>query len=166
MGEEGWPRSWLDLRAGRGCGMCANQGLEDSGWGVRFLQGESADVFLWRSGSVRGYAVSIWKHAHVAEPTELPAEQAAEFWLETLRAGAAIERHLRPLKMNYLTLGNALPHLHTHVVPRYDDDPAPGGPLPFDFLDRQRQPEERLQADVLALRSLVAGDQSGGRLRW
>jgi len=89
--------------------MCANHGLEDSGWGVRILRGGFADVFLWRSGLVRGDAVAIWKHRHVAEPTQLPAEQAAGFWLNTLRAGAAIERHLRPVKLNYLTLGNALP---------------------------------------------------------
>lgn len=101
--------------------------------------------------------MAIWKHQHVAEPTQLSTEQAAGFWLETLRAGAAIERYLRPVKLNYLTLGNGLPHLHTHIVPRYVDDPAPGGPMPFEFLDNGRQPEERLQADVLALRPMVAG---------
>jgi len=140
--EERWSggRRWL----ARGL-VCAQgrQGL----WHVReprsrghrvrrsFCQGRYADVFLWRSGVVRGYAVAIWKHGHVAEPTQLPGDQAAGFWLETLRAGAAIERHLRPVKLNYLTLGNVLPHLHTHIVARYDDDPAPGGPLPFAFLD-------------------------------
>ena len=41
--------------------------------------------------------------------------------------------------MNYLTLGNALPHLHTHLVPRQADDPVPGGPLPFDVLDQGRR---------------------------
>ena len=157
MSEERWPGSWYELKAGKGCGMCANQGLADSGWGVRFLRGSYADVFLWRSGRVRGYAVAIWKHGHVVEPTQLPAERAARFWLETLRAGAAIEGHLRPVKLNYLTLGNALPHLHTHIVPRYADDPFPGRPVPFDVLDDGRQPEERLQADVLALRTMVDG---------
>ena len=120
--------------------------------------GSYADVFLWRSGRVHGYAVAMWKHGHVAEPTQLSAEQAAGFWLETLRAGAAVERHLRPVKLNYLTLGNALPHLHTHIVPRYADDPVPGRPFPFDFLDNGRQPEERLQADVLDLRAMVGAD--------
>jgi diadenosine tetraphosphate (Ap4A) HIT family hydrolase len=157
VSEEHWPESWYELRSGKGCGVCANQGLADSGWGVRFLQGSYADVYLWRSGTVRGYAVAIWNHDHVAEPTQLPAEQAAGYWLETLRAGVAIERHLRPVKLNYLTLGNALPHLHTHIVPRYADDPLPGRPLPFDFLDNGRQPEERLQADVLALQTAAAG---------
>jgi diadenosine tetraphosphate (Ap4A) HIT family hydrolase len=159
VSEQRWPRSWHELKTGKGCGMCAHQGQEDSGWGVRFLEGSWADVFLWRSGSVRGYAVAIWKHRHVAEPTQLPAEQAAGFWLETLRAGAAIERHLRSVKLNYLTLGNALPHLHTHIVPRYADDPVPGRPLPFDFLDDGSQPEERLQADLLVLRTMAGADQ-------
>jgi hypothetical protein len=59
VSEERWPASWYALRAGRGCGMCANQGMEDIGWGVRFLQGGFADVFLWRSGVVRGHAVAI-----------------------------------------------------------------------------------------------------------
>lgn len=156
MGEGGWPEDWSARKAGKGYGMCANQGVEDTGFGVRFCRG--ADVFLWRSGVVRGYAVAIWKHGHVAEPTQLPGDQAAGFWLETLRAGAAIERHLRPVKLNYLTLGNVLPHLHTHIVARYDDDPAPGGPLPFAFLDEGTQPEARLHADVLALRAIIATD--------
>jgi hypothetical protein len=56
---ERWPASRHELRAGTGCGMCANQGMEDSGWGVRFLQGADADVRLWRSGVVRGYVVAI-----------------------------------------------------------------------------------------------------------
>jgi diadenosine tetraphosphate (Ap4A) HIT family hydrolase len=157
VSQERWPESWYALRAGTGCGMCATQGLQDSGWGVRFLQGSHADVYLWRSGRVRGYAVAIWKHGHVAEPTQLPAAQAAGFWVETLRAGVAIQRHLRPVKLNYLTLGNALPHLHTHIVPRYADDPVPGRPLPFELLDSGRQPEARLQADVETLRAMVAG---------
>jgi diadenosine tetraphosphate (Ap4A) HIT family hydrolase len=157
MSDHRWPEEWFELRAGSGCGMCANQGLEDSGWGLRFLEGGHADVFLQRSGRVRGYAVAIWKHGHVVEPTQLPAEQAAGFWLDTLRAAAAIEAHLRPVKLNYLTLGNALPHLHTHIVPRYPDDPFPGRPVPFDALEDGRQPEERLQADVVALRTRVGG---------
>jgi hypothetical protein len=28
-----------------------------------------------------------------------------------------------------VTFGNAVPHVHTHIVPRYPDDPAPGRPL-------------------------------------
>jgi hypothetical protein len=75
VSEEYWPESWYELRSGKGCGMCANQGLAGSGWGVRFLQGSCVDVYLWRSGTARGHAVEIWNHDHVAEPTQLPADQ-------------------------------------------------------------------------------------------
>jgi diadenosine tetraphosphate (Ap4A) HIT family hydrolase len=34
--------------------------------------------------------------------------------------------------MNYQLLGNSVPHLHVHLVPRYLDDPAPGKPLPWE----------------------------------
>lgn len=35
-----------------------------------------------------------------------------------------------PCQLNYMTFGNAVPHVHTHIVPRHPDDPAPGRPLP------------------------------------
>jgi diadenosine tetraphosphate (Ap4A) HIT family hydrolase len=38
---------------------------------------------------------------------------------------------LAPVKLNYDVLGNAVPHLHTHIVPRHADDPRPGWPFPF-----------------------------------
>jgi diadenosine tetraphosphate (Ap4A) HIT family hydrolase len=34
--------------------------------------------------------------------------------------------------MNYLLLGNIVPHLHVHVVPRYLDDSKPERPLPWE----------------------------------
>ena len=29
----------------------------------------------------------------------------------------------RPRKLNYELLGNSVPHLHWHLIPRYSDDP-------------------------------------------
>ena len=53
--------------------------------------------------------------------------------------------YVSPLKaLNYDILGNSLPHLHTHVIPRYADDPKPGWPFPF--------PEEAGQTDESAFR--------------
>ncbi|MER5430280.1 hypothetical protein [Streptomyces sp. NPDC002588] len=68
-----------------------------------------------------------------------------------------MEALYEPLKMNYLLLGNQIPHAHWHCVPRREagTDPAPGGPLPFEVLDLGRQDEEQLQADTRALRQLL-----------
>ena len=63
---------------------------------------------------------------------------------------------MRPVKMNYNLLGNSLPHLHTHVVPRYADDPKPGWPFPFPEVDPRDLPEDELRRDVDALRAALA----------
>jgi diadenosine tetraphosphate (Ap4A) HIT family hydrolase len=42
-----------------------------------------------------------------------------------MRVGQALETVFKPLKMNFEILGNAVPHLHGHIVPRYYGDPAP-----------------------------------------
>tara|TARA_B110000495_G_C22636186_1_gene378044 strand:- start:63 stop:353 length:291 start_codon:yes stop_codon:yes gene_type:complete len=30
---------------------------------------------------------------------------------------------MKPLKINLASLGNQVPHLHWHIIPRYEDDP-------------------------------------------
>jgi diadenosine tetraphosphate (Ap4A) HIT family hydrolase len=126
-----WPKEFFALKAGEGCPMCASSGRDDTGYGVRFLHGRVADAYLQRAAIQRGYSIVIWAGRHIAEPTELTFDEAAAYWADVLDAGRAIERHFRPIKMNYQTLGNALPHLHTHVIPRYEEDPRPGAPFPF-----------------------------------
>ncbi|MCQ9182414.1 histidine triad (HIT) protein [Streptomyces sp. IBSBF 2953] len=143
--------------------MCRNDFVaDDIGWGLLVRRGEVSNAYLWRSGHVRGYAVVIYTGRHVAEPTELDEGEAAAFWRDVLVLGRAVEALYEPLKMNYLLLGNQIPHAHWHCVPRRGagTDPAPGGPPPFDALDLGRQDEEQLQADARALRQLL---HSSGR---
>jgi diadenosine tetraphosphate (Ap4A) HIT family hydrolase len=110
-----------------------------------------------------GYAYVIWRGRHVAEPTELSDVEASGYWSEVLLVARAIERLYTPCKMNYQLLGNAVPHLHAHLVPRYLDDPAPGKPLPSEMWDnRERQlfPEPELRAEVEALRELINSERA------
>jgi diadenosine tetraphosphate (Ap4A) HIT family hydrolase len=82
---------------------------------------------------------------------------AAGFWADVTAVRKAIADELQPAKVNYLTLGNWVPHLHTHVVPRYPDDPAAGGPIAFDALfAAEPQPEDVLPAQAAALRHRLA----------
>ncbi|MEU3607979.1 methyltransferase domain-containing protein [Streptomyces sp. NPDC035033] len=154
----GWPEDFPSRIAGDECPMCRNDyASDDIGWGILLRRGEVANAYLWRPGHVRGYCVLIHRGPpHVTEPTDLPEADAAAYWRDTLALGRALTAFYEPLKLNYSTLGNAVPHLHSHVLPRYrEGDPAPGGPMPWRFLNQGRQDEQRLQADAAALRVLL-----------
>lgn len=136
--------------------MCQGDRPEEDRHGVRVLEGEFSDAYLQRADIQRGYTVVIWRGRHVAEPTQLSAEERVGYWLEVLEVGQAVEALYRPKKMNYMMLGNSLPHLHTHVMPRYEEDPAPGAPFPFPREHRPDLPETALHADAERLRVLIA----------
>jgi diadenosine tetraphosphate (Ap4A) HIT family hydrolase len=155
MAERGWPADWAERKAGKDCPMCAALGKGDNNFGVSVFTGEVAEVRLERRSRLPGYCVVVWRHGHVAEPGDLAPVQASRYWAEVLAAGRAVQACFTPVKLNYLTLGNTVPHLHTHVLPRYQDDPAPGGPIAWEAIfaaDPVPEPELRRQAaDLRAL---------------
>jgi diadenosine tetraphosphate (Ap4A) HIT family hydrolase len=98
----------------------------------------------------------MWRGRHVNEPTELDEEEAAGYWKEVLAVARALISNFEPLKMNYETLGNSVPHLHTHLIPRYTDDPRPGEPFPLTARQPDAKvPESRLQGEAAILRKLL-----------
>jgi diadenosine tetraphosphate (Ap4A) HIT family hydrolase len=127
-----WPEDWESRAAGAPCVMCEALEAGDAEHWVQVAAGPSTGVYLDRGSQIAGYCLVVWRLGHVVEPTDLDAEAAAHYWQEVLAAGHALVGAFAPLKVNYFTLGNTVPHLHTHVVPRYRDDPAPGGPLRWD----------------------------------
>ena len=82
-----WPDSFYDLKRGEGCPVCEQGRPEETEHGARFFAGEVADAYLQKEDVQRGYSVVVWRGRHVAEPTELSQEEAAQYWLELLEAG-------------------------------------------------------------------------------
>jgi diadenosine tetraphosphate (Ap4A) HIT family hydrolase len=91
------------------------------------------ETVLWRSPQARvlrvddpawpGFCRVVW-NAHVAEMTDLaPAERRTLMNL-VFGVEAALRRVLAPAKINLASLGNQVPHLHWHVIPRFADDAA------------------------------------------
>ena len=93
---------------------------------------ESGGLVLWRTPAWRVVRVLdepafpafyrlIWNR-HVAEFSELEAAERAD----CMEAVAAVERvlreALRPAKINLASLGNMVPHLHWHLIARFEWD--------------------------------------------
>jgi diadenosine tetraphosphate (Ap4A) HIT family hydrolase len=143
--------------AGQDCPMCGAQDKGDNAFSVWVFTGDVAEVRLERRSRLPGYCTVTWRHGHVAEPTDLDPGQASQYWAEVLQAGRAVRALFNPVKMNYMTLGNTVPHLHTHVLPRYHGDPAPAGPVPWpEIASPDPVPEAELHRQAADLRALLS----------
>jgi diadenosine tetraphosphate (Ap4A) HIT family hydrolase len=66
---------------------------------------------------------------HAVELYELTASERAAQVEDVARVARALASVYQPVKMNYELLGNQVPHIHWHLVPRLADDPEPRGPV-------------------------------------
>jgi diadenosine tetraphosphate (Ap4A) HIT family hydrolase len=121
-----WPDDWDARKRGVNCWFCAKQ------LGQPFYAGSAGDAHLERHPIARGHAIVIFRDRHVADFTSLTAAEVAAYWVDVHTVARMIEQVYASCHMNYQLLGNSVPHLHIHLVPRYLDDPAPGRPLPWE----------------------------------
>ena len=86
---------------------------------------------LWRGARLRIVAVAdpevpaflrvIWS-SHVAEMSDLAQHDAAHLLEAVISAERVLRTALQPDKINLASLGNMVPHLHWHVIPRFAGD--------------------------------------------
>jgi diadenosine tetraphosphate (Ap4A) HIT family hydrolase len=131
------------------CELCVTPG------GTLLWQDERCRVV--RVGGAEGVAFPgfcrvIWT-AHVREMTDLAPDERHHL----LDVVAGVERALhdlvRPDKINLASLGNVVPHLHWHVIPRWRDDshfPAPIWATAARPMPERTQPDHDSLATALA----------------
>jgi diadenosine tetraphosphate (Ap4A) HIT family hydrolase len=79
-------------------------------------------AFLASNQICRGYTVLIYNKAHATELFELEKEDRVAFLEDSVKVARAIYDAYHPHKMNYELLGNVVPHLHWHIIPRRKTD--------------------------------------------
>jgi diadenosine tetraphosphate (Ap4A) HIT family hydrolase len=83
---------------------------------------------LAKNQFVPGYCVLLCR-THVIEPYDLIADARIQFFDDLAMAGKVLQVAFNADKMNYNILGNVVPHLHVHLIPRYFTDNAPHRPI-------------------------------------
>jgi diadenosine tetraphosphate (Ap4A) HIT family hydrolase len=66
---------------------------------------------------------------HATELWQLETAERARLMEEITRVARAVSAAFGAIKMNYELLGNAIAHIHWHLVPRRADDPSPRQPV-------------------------------------
>lgn len=89
--------------------------------------GDKFSVIIVDDAHYPGFCRVIWRD-HVREMSDLSNEDRLLLNEAVFQVEAAVREVMQPLKVNVASLGNVVPHLHWHVIPRYADDahfPAP-----------------------------------------
>ena len=101
------------------CPMCTKWNDEPD---LRIAELEHSYVMLNRDQFFKGYCF-VFTKKHTTELFQLDIQNRSGIIEEMNSVAAALFRLLAPTKINYELLGNMVPHMHWHVVPRFTTDP-------------------------------------------
>ncbi|HEY5682080.1 MAG TPA: HIT family protein [Sulfuricaulis sp.] len=125
------------------------------------------EMVLWQDNRCRvilvgdpdyiGYCRVIWGE-HIKEMTDLSEPDRAHLLKVVFATERAVRKLLRPDKVNLASLGNQIPHLHWHVIPRFADDAHFPDPV---WADRRRETSPTVSDSATLARELMhqLGDQ-------
>lgn len=101
------------------CPMC-RKWVDDAD--LQVVELEHCYVLLNRDQFFPGYSFVFTKE-HVTELFHLDLTTRQAVVEEVSRVAEVLNKTFEPTKMNYELLGNMVPHMHWHLVPRFDSDP-------------------------------------------
>lgn len=91
---------------------------------------ETGDLAHYSDRDFPGRCVLVARD-HVEKLEELPPEQLTRLMQDATKAGRAIRRATGAKRINYAVLGNVMPHVHVHLVPRGMPEDKKGTETPW-----------------------------------
>lgn len=138
----------------KNCVLCSDLKPDE---GQLIWRGDDCRIISVNDPDLPGFCRVIWNH-HVAEMTDLSYGEREHLMSLVFVVEEAIRQVMKPAKVNLAALGNMVPHIHWHVIPRFTDDAFFPGSV---WSSRAREPspsilDERRQA-ALELPGLIRG---------
>jgi len=97
------------------CELC------DTAGGELLWQDDFCRVVLVNDADYPGFCRVILGR-HIKEMTDLQEGERSRMMRVVFAVEAAVREMLQPDKINLASLGNVVPHLHWHVIPRFSGD--------------------------------------------
>ncbi len=104
------------MTAHHACPLCLPPQAETVLW-----QDPALRVILAQEPDYPAFCRAIW-HTHVREMSELDRAHQQHLMRAVFTTEQALRELLHPDKINLASLGNVVPHLHWHIIPRFTDD--------------------------------------------
>ncbi|MGB4116965.1 MAG: HIT family protein [Polaromonas sp.] len=98
-----------------GCPLCETDG------GLLIFKNDQFRVIQAVEAGFPAFYRVVW-NAHVAEFSDLSLVERNTCMNAVVAVEEVLREQLKPTKINLAALGNAVPHLHWHVIARFDWD--------------------------------------------
>lgn len=116
----------------RDCPLCRRlRTIRENADALLIAELRESFAVLGENQGCRGWCVLILK-GHEEHVAALSEARRGAMWADVCDVAAAIRRVFPrsgagggPPRINYECLGNLVPHIHWHVIPRHGDDPEP-----------------------------------------
>jgi diadenosine tetraphosphate (Ap4A) HIT family hydrolase len=125
---------WEQFARGTGCPLDAPRPAANEYWDFVAAFTVSS-LYLSKNQTYRGHCQLIFDPRHVARVDLLSSDEWRALCDDLFKAQAAVMRTVRADHLNVESLGNVVPHVHWHIVPRYQGDPRWGSPIWLTSLD-------------------------------
>jgi diadenosine tetraphosphate (Ap4A) HIT family hydrolase len=119
---------WEALVRGTDCPFDLPRPESNQYWEI-VAQLDVSTLYLTTNQAYRGQCLLVLDLRHATRPDQLSTLEWTAFCSDLHRAERAIVRTVNPDHINIAALGNVIPHLHWHIVPRYRNDPRWGAPI-------------------------------------
>ena len=120
-----------------GCPLCEADG------GLLIFKNDQLRVIQAQEESFPAFYRVVWNQ-HLAEFSDLTPEERLTCMQAVVSVEKTLREQLQPSKINLASLGNAVPHLHWHVMARFGWDSHFPGPV-WDAAQRPKNPEKLAQ---------------------
>jgi diadenosine tetraphosphate (Ap4A) HIT family hydrolase len=112
------------------CELCLQDG------GEVWVRRAAWRVVLVHEPDFPGFCRVIW-NAHVREMSDLSASEREQLMAVVWAVENSLRTVLQPCKINLASLGNVTPHLHWHIIPRWETDSHFPAPI---WAEKRREP--------------------------
>lgn len=103
------------------CKACAGEWPQKDHWVADF---GLTRAYLHDDQFFPGWTLLVLQR-HATELFDLTKDERSRLIEEISEVALALAMAFEPVKINYELLGNQLPHIHWHIIPRLTSDPAP-----------------------------------------
>ncbi|GMO56873.1 MAG: HIT family protein [Treponemataceae bacterium] len=111
----------------------------------------ASTLYLTKDQSYKGRCILAFSD-HKSEPFQLTESEWQSFTADMRHAAKALSEAFHPAKINYGAVGDTYPHLHFHLVPKYENGKSWNTLFDMQFSPERTVPDAEFERTIEEIR--------------